>query len=90
MSRVGAANSVAKSTFSSSEAVLQTIDTAATKAFPVFTGGLQLRFGPLALFAHYQFMPASFRFLVSSGQHVFAAGIRYASTSSREEIITER
>jgi opacity protein-like surface antigen len=77
-------------TASSVEAVARTIDATATKAFPVFTGGLQLRFGRLALFGHYQFMPASSTFLVASSQHVFSTGFRYAVTGSHEEITTER
>lgn len=78
------------STVTAAEVVLRTIDDAATKAFPVFTGGLQLRFGRLALFGHYQFMPSSPTFLVSGSQHVFSAGLRYAVSSSREEITTGR
>ncbi len=78
------------STQSSFESVLRTIDATSTKAFPVFTGGLQLRFGRLALFGHYQFMPSSASFLVTGSQHVFSTGFRYAVTSSREEITTER
>jgi opacity protein-like surface antigen len=72
------------------QTVLQTIDQTTTKAFPVFSGGLQLRFGDLALFGQYQFMPTGRNYLIDSAQHVFSVGMRYAVTGSREEVTTAR
>lgn len=77
-------------TLSQIEGMLRTIDETSTKAYPVFTGGLQLRFSRLALFGHYQYMPQGRNFLLTSAQHVFAGGLRYALTSSREEVTTRR
>ena len=68
------------------QAILQTISLTTTKAFPVFSGGMQLRFGSLALFGQYQFMPAPSDYLIDSGQHVFSIGFRYAVTGSREDV----
>lgn len=70
------------------EALAQTIDKISTKAFPVFSGGLQLRFGALALFGQYQFMPTGRDYLINSAQHVFSAGLRIAVTGSREQVTT--
>lgn len=70
--------------------LLQTIDETATRSFPVFTGGLQLRFSRLAAFGHYQFMPTGRNFLLPTSQHVFAGGVRYALTGAREEVTTRR
>lgn len=77
-------------TLSEAEGALRTIDEVSTKAYPVFTGGLQLRFSRLAAFGHYQYMPQGRNFLLTSAQHVFAAGLRYALTNSREEVTTRR
>jgi opacity protein-like surface antigen len=71
------------------ESVLQAIDQTSTKAFPVFSGGLQLRFGSLALFGQYQFMPTGRNYLIDSAQHVFSVGFRYAVTGSREDVTTQ-
>lgn len=72
------------------QGVFRTIDQTDTKAFPVFTGGLQLRFGGLALFGHYQFLPEGRDFLLSGSQHALQTGLRYALSSSREEVTTRR
>ncbi len=81
---------LATMTLTQLEGLLRTIDLTSTKAFPVFTGGLQLRFTRLALFGHYQYMSQGQNFLLTSAQHVFGAGIRYALTSSREEVTARR
>lgn len=81
---------LATMTQSQLEGVLRTIDINSTKAFPVVTGGLQLRFSRLAAFGHYQYMPQGRNFLLTGVQHVFGAGIRYALTSSREEVSTRQ
>jgi hypothetical protein len=61
-----------------------------SRAFLVFGGGLQLKLGRLAVFGDYQFMPASGEFLITSSQHAFIAGLRFALTSSSSEISTTR
>ena len=81
-------NPAAITTSAQMEAVLQTISQTTTKAFPVFSGGLQLRFGSLALFGQYQYMPTGRDYLIDSSQHVFSVGLRYAVTGSREEVTT--
>lgn len=73
-------------TASELEGVFRTIDDRNTKAYPVFTGGLQIRLAPLALFGHYQFMPEGRGFLLSGTQHVLSVGARIAVTSSREGV----
>lgn len=77
-------------TVAEQESVLRTIETVGTKAFPIISGGLQYRMGKLAVFGQYQFMPEGRDFLLSGVQHVFSGGIRWALTSSQEEITTER
>jgi hypothetical protein len=72
------------------QTVLQTVNQTSTKAFPVFSGGVQLRSGNLALFGQYQFMPTGRNFLIDSGQHVFSAGLRYAVTGSREDVTSQQ
>ncbi len=72
------------------ENVLRVIDETSTKAFPIFSGGLQLRFGRLALFGQAQYMPMGRDYLISSAQYVGSVGLRYALTSSREEVTTRR
>jgi len=66
------------------------IDRRDSRAFIVFGGGLQLKIGRLAVFGDYQFMPASGEFLITSSQHAFIAGLRYALTSSSSEVTTTR
>ncbi|HXV85440.1 MAG TPA: hypothetical protein VD793_02020 [Gemmatimonadales bacterium] len=71
-------------------AVLQTIESSGTKAFPIFSGGAQYRMGKMALFGQYQFMPEGRSFLMTGTQHVLQGGIRYILTGAREEVTTER
>ncbi len=67
------------------------VESAATKAFLVLSGGVQGRFaGRWALFGQYQFMPASNDFMIRSQQHAFNIGLRYALTHSEEVVSTER
>jgi len=61
-----------------------------TKAFVVFAGGVQYRVGRWAVFANYNFVPSARDFLLTSEQHVLTAGVRYALTSSHEDVTTER
>lgn len=77
-------------TLTEQENALRVVDEASTKAFPIFAGGFQLRFGRLALFGQGQYMPMGRDYLISSGQYVASAGLRYAVTSSREEVTTRR
>jgi hypothetical protein len=72
------------------EGLLKVVDQTATRAVPVFTGGLQFRLGRLAVYGHYQFMPEGRNFLLTSSQHVLQGGLRYALTSAREEVTTGR
>lgn len=70
------------------EIALLQIDSYSTKAFLVLTGGLQVRFGRLALFGTYQYMPAGQQFLIADEQHAFTGGLRYAFTRAQEEVGT--
>ena len=72
------------------ENILRVIDETSTKAFPIFSGGLQLRFGRLALFGQAQYMPLGRNYLISSAQYVGSVGLRYALTGAREEVTTRR
>ncbi|MBI2073952.1 MAG: hypothetical protein HYT81_13135 [Gemmatimonadetes bacterium] len=72
------------------ENILRVVDETSTKAFPIFSGGLQLRFGRLALFGQGQYMPLGRNYLISSAQYVGSVGLRYALTSSREEVTARR
>lgn len=72
------------------ENILRVVDETSTKAFPIFSGGLQVRFGRLALFGQAQYMPLGRDYLISSAQYVGSVGLRYAVTSSREEVTTRR
>jgi len=72
------------------ENILRVIDETSTKAFPIFSGGLQLRFSRLAVFAQAQYMPLGRNYLISSAQYVGSVGLRYAVTGSREEVTTRR
>ncbi len=70
---------------------LSAVATAATKAFLVLSGGVQGRFTERwALFGQYQFMPASNDFVISSQQHAFNIGLRYALTHAEEIVSTQR
>lgn len=67
------------------------VESAATKAFLVLSGGIQARFlKRWALFGQYQFMPASNDFVIRSQQHAFNIGLRYALTHSEEIVSTQR
>jgi len=57
-----------------------------TKAFVVFGGGVQYRKDRLAIFGQYQFTPGSKSFLITSATHALTGGVRYALTSSHEEV----
>lgn len=72
------------------EGLLKIVDQTSTRAVPVFTGGLQLRLGRLAIYGHYQFMPEGRNFLLTGSQHVFQGGLRYALSSAREEVTSGR
>ena len=70
---------------------LSDVESAATKAFLVLSGGIQARFlKRWALFGQYQFMPASNDFVIRSQQHAFNIGLRYALTHSEEIVSTQR
>jgi hypothetical protein len=80
-------------TFASSQAeqtALQAIDAASTKAFFVFTGGLQWRLGRWALSGTYQFIPSARDFLLTGTQNSIALGLRYALVEASESITTNR
>ncbi len=70
---------------------LSDVESAATKAFLILSGGIQGRFlERWALFGQYQFMPASNDFVIRSQQHSFNVGLRYALTHSEEVVSTQR
>ena len=67
------------------------VESAATEAFLVLSGGLQARFlNRWALFGQYQYMPPSDGFIIRSQQHVFNVGLRYQLTHAEEIVSTER
>jgi len=72
------------------QAALQAIDDVNTKAFFTVTGGAQWRFGRWAAFGTYQFTPSGRDFLISSTQHSITGGVRYALTSSNQDVTTSR
>jgi hypothetical protein len=72
------------------ENMLRIVDESSTKAFPILSGGLQLRMGRLALFGQAQYMPMGRNYLITSAQYVGSVGFRYAVTGSREEVTTRR
>ncbi len=69
-------------------AALIAIEEARSAAFLAAGGGIQLQLGRLAVFGDYHFMPSSSEFLITSSMHTFAAGIRFALTSSHTEVTT--
>jgi hypothetical protein len=86
-------DAAAQGTFTSlaqQSAVARIVGDQDTKAFVVFSGGAQYRLGRLAAFAKYQFMPQAKDFLITSETHALTGGLRYALTSSSEEISTKR
>ncbi len=72
------------------ENALRIVDQTSTKAFPILGGGLQLRFGRLALFGQAQYMPMGRNYLITSAQYVGSVGFRYAVSASREEVTARR
>jgi hypothetical protein len=72
------------------ENALRTVDQTSTKAFPILAGGLQMRFGRLALFGQAQYMPMGRNYLITSAQYVASVGFRYAVSASREEVTARR
>jgi hypothetical protein len=67
------------------------VQDAATRAFFNIMGGAQMMIGGrAALYATYEFMPATENFLLSDEQHAFVAGIRYSFGSRKEEVTTQR
>jgi hypothetical protein len=71
-------------------AAVGAVDEQRTKAFLVFTGGLQMRLGRMAIFGQVDFLAAGNDFLISSDQASFTGGIRYALTTSHEAVTTEQ
>jgi hypothetical protein len=69
---------------------LRIIDATSTKAFPIFAGGLQMRFSRLVLFGQAQYMPMGRNYLITSAQYVGSIGFRYAVSASREEVTARR
>jgi hypothetical protein len=72
------------------QAALAAIDEVSTKAFFTITGGAQWRMGRWAAFGTYQFTPSGRDFLISSTQHAISGGLRYALTSSNQDVTTSR
>jgi hypothetical protein len=66
------------------------VDDATTRAFFNMMAGLQLMFGRAAIYASYEFIPATDNFLLSSEQHTFAGGIRYSFGGRQEEVTSGR
>lgn len=86
-------DATAQGTFASQaqqNAAARIVDDQDTKAFVVFSGGAQYRFGRWAAFAKYQYMPQANEFLISSETHALTGGLRFALTGSSEEISTKR
>lgn len=61
-----------------------------TRAFPIFSGGVQWGIGRWAIFGNYQFMPGTDSFLITSDQHALTGGVRYSLTGSSQDIATRR
>lgn len=73
------------------DANLQALDDAATKAFLVLSGGFQYRImSRWAIYGQYQYQPASSEFVITSEHHTFNFGLRYALTYSDEAVSTAR
>ncbi|MEE8250695.1 MAG: hypothetical protein V3R24_03060, partial [Gemmatimonadales bacterium] len=73
--------------FNSITAIVDDLD---TKAFAVFSSGLQLRLGRLGIYGEYRFLPKSDDFLLNTLQHSVLGGLRFALTHAHESIETER
>jgi opacity protein-like surface antigen len=62
---------------------------AASRAFFNILGGVQMMMGTrMALYATYEFIPATSDFLLSDEQHTFSGGIRYTFGSRKEDVTT--
>jgi hypothetical protein len=70
------------------QSALVAIEEARSAAFLALAGGIQLSLGRLAVYGDYHYMPSSDSFLITSSQHTFMAGLRFALTSSRTEVTT--
>lgn len=67
------------------------VDDAATRAFWNLMLGFNLMLGSrAAFFAHYEFVPSTDNFLITSEQHTLQAGLRYSFGGRREDISTQR
>ncbi len=66
------------------------IDDLDTKAFVVFSGGLQWRLGRWGIYGEYRFLPSSVDFLLTAVQHSVLGGVRFPLTHAHESIETER
>jgi hypothetical protein len=69
----------------------QLVEDVATRAFFNMMGSVQFLVGRrAAVYVSYEFIPATDNFLLSSEQHTFGGGIRYAFGSRREEVTSGR
>ena len=72
-------------------AIDNAIQNAASGGFALVVAGIQLRMGrKAALYAHYQGSPQGRDFLLAGTSHSFEAGLRFALLNSREDDITTR
>ena len=69
---------------------LRLIDARDTKAYALFSGGLQWRLGRWGLYGEYKFLPSSEDFLLTNAQHTIVGGLRFALTHANESISTDR
>lgn len=86
-------NAIPQGPFATTQEAVNAADLTAeadTRAFVVFSGGVQYRMGKLAVFSHYQYMPSSSFYLLFGEQHALSAGIRYALSSAHEDVTTSR
>lgn len=64
---------------------------AASRAFFNMLGGVQMMLGGrAAVYATWEFIPATDNFLLSDEQHTFSGGIRYSIGSRKEEVTAAR
>ncbi len=73
--------------FNSITSIVNDLD---TKAYSVFSGGLQWRLGRLGIYGEYRYLPKSDDFLLNVHQHSVLGGLRFALTHAHESIETER
>jgi hypothetical protein len=86
-------NALPVGTFTTAQAeqsAIEAIDELSTKAFFTVSGGAQWRFGRWAVFGTYQFTPEGRDFLISSTQHTFTGGLRYALAAASQNVTTNR